>query len=368
MNKEDIFKEESILLPFTYEASKGFKESTVHWLDNYKYLLEKYKYDQSIIDRVNGFINNYAKMLDFYYQGKHNEAYSKFKDAFDEIIVNPDLLKKKVEETDFYRARIVPSDKMDTCFDNNEMWHIPFSKRGLVKSERFSFPGLPCLYLGASSYVCWVELNRPPYDTVQIAYIVPEGTTRELYFWDISLLPSRFVELIKNQKSPYSVYEYASLYPLIAMCSVKVNNYLDYFKPEYIFPQFLMEYVLEVGESKDIIGLKYASVKMASKYQYERDDWELYTCYVVPSISTYDIESGTDTCSDLFRIENSISAVEQEFLSYGIARETEGIIADARSLYENNHIFTESDMTVSYDSTRFFEIEFFLKIQNEMSI
>ncbi|MBE5842696.1 MAG: hypothetical protein E7302_00795 [Butyrivibrio sp.] len=239
-----------------------------------------------------------------------------------------------------------------------------FSKRGLVKSERFSFPGLPCLYLGASSYVCWVELNRPPYDTVQVAYIVPEEATRELFFGDISLLPSRFVELMKKHKSPYSVDEYASIFPLIAMCSVKVNNNLDYFKPEYVFPQFLMEYVLEMGKSKGIIGLKYASVKMTSKYQYEKDDWELYTCYVVPSISTYDIESGTDTCFDLFRIENSISAVEQEFLSYGIASERAGKIEEARLLCENKFIYTESDMAVSYDSTRFFEIDFFLKIKD----
>jgi len=130
MDKEELFKEETIVLPFAYEESKGFKDSTVLWLDNYKRLLEKYRYKQSIIDRVDGFIDNYSKMMDLYYQGKHNEAYLKFKDAFSEIIASPDLLKKKVTETDFFRARIVPSDKMDTCFDKNEMWHILFLSVG----------------------------------------------------------------------------------------------------------------------------------------------------------------------------------------------------------------------------------------------
>ena len=56
------------------------------------------------------------------------------------------------------------------------MFHIKYSLRSKVKTQRFSFPGLPCLYLGASSYVCWLELNRPAFDKFQVATIKQKST------------------------------------------------------------------------------------------------------------------------------------------------------------------------------------------------
>ena len=49
----------------------------------------------------------------------------------------------------------------DKLIDLVEMFHIKYELRGKVQTQRCSFPGLPCLYLGCSSYVCWLELNRP---------------------------------------------------------------------------------------------------------------------------------------------------------------------------------------------------------------
>ena len=45
-------------------------------------------------------------------------------------------------------------------FSKDEMFHIPYEKRNLVGNQRFSLSGLPCLYLGGSSYICWEELGR----------------------------------------------------------------------------------------------------------------------------------------------------------------------------------------------------------------
>lgn len=45
-------------------------------------------------------------------------------------------------------------------FLKDEMFHIPYEKRNLVGNQRFSLSGLPCLYLGGSSYICWEELGR----------------------------------------------------------------------------------------------------------------------------------------------------------------------------------------------------------------
>ena len=71
----------------------------------------------------------------------------------------------------------------------------------------------------------------------------------------------------------------------------------------------------------------------------------------------------------MFSIKKSIAAVEQELLSYGLVGHTVGPIADYRKKYEKTLIYTESGMSITYDGTRFFEIEFILDIleKNENS-
>ena len=57
-----------------------------------------------------------------------------------------------------YRARKGSSDQIEDIWS---MYHIPFNLRSSVESQRFSIPGLPCLYLGKSVYTCWMELKQP---------------------------------------------------------------------------------------------------------------------------------------------------------------------------------------------------------------
>lgn len=59
----------------------------------------------------------------------------------------------------FYRARFCP-DKINKDVDPKEMFHIPFNLRSKVSSERFSLPGIPCLYLADSSYIAQEEISK----------------------------------------------------------------------------------------------------------------------------------------------------------------------------------------------------------------
>ena len=47
-------------------------------------------------------------------------------------------------------------------FSKDEMFHIPYEKRNLVGNQRFSLSGLPCLYLGGSSYIIVVLCATVP--------------------------------------------------------------------------------------------------------------------------------------------------------------------------------------------------------------
>ncbi|HHG1224449.1 TPA: hypothetical protein ACPUKL_005353, partial [Klebsiella pneumoniae] len=57
-----------------------------------------------------------------------------------------------------------------------DMFHIPFNQRHLVRAQRFSVAGLPCLYLGTSLYICWREMDKPDFDKLYIsAYKIDEN-------------------------------------------------------------------------------------------------------------------------------------------------------------------------------------------------
>ena len=60
------------------------------------------------------------------------------------------------------------------------MLHIPFSKRGKTGNYRFSIPGIPSLYLGNTSYSCWVELGRPSEHDFYVSPVLLDGSQRLL--------------------------------------------------------------------------------------------------------------------------------------------------------------------------------------------
>ena len=70
-----------------------------------------------------------------------------------------DMIHTCEADSNFYRVRQLPSIYE---VEAKELFHIPISKRGIVKTQRYSIPGYPCLYLGKSIYGCWEEMRRPP--------------------------------------------------------------------------------------------------------------------------------------------------------------------------------------------------------------
>jgi hypothetical protein len=70
--------------------------------------------------------------------------------------------------TNFYRLRNLQSNY---SVKRADLFHVPFEERGKVGSQRYSIPGLPCLYISNSVYLAWEELERLPISSLHLCRI-----------------------------------------------------------------------------------------------------------------------------------------------------------------------------------------------------
>ncbi len=260
-------------------------------------------------NNINTFGNLLISSLVHYQTGYLEAAYSDFKKAMD--ILKPFLFPKNKGKVaniiglhkPFYRARIGNNKP----YSKAQMFHLPLSLREFANTQRFSIPGLPCLYLSNSIYTCWEELNRPSINQFQVSRFQLENFN--LNILDISLTPVQIKwhskSYLENKIQGKYDYDYISfwfliVWPLTLVCSLNVLNEEAPFKHEYIFPQFLLQWVTHENE---VDGIRYFSVK---SNPFNKEDYSKFTNYVFPPKK---IDYG-DYCSYLrqsFKLTDSIS-------------------------------------------------------------
>jgi hypothetical protein len=207
---------------------------------------------ERICQRQGHLITQIKETLNSYFDGKPAKAFSclseglisRLKD-FNDVLNEKDFFPGE----NFYRLRL---HKENYPLPINDFFHIPFEKRGLVKTQRFSIPGFPSLYLGTSVYLCWEELNRPNLNDFQAVRISTLNKVRV-----IDLSPPR-----KDSNNPQELYKYLMIWPLVMCSSIKVRESADHFKPEYIIPQLLLQWV---REKQGIDGIAYQTTHMDFK-------------------------------------------------------------------------------------------------------
>lgn len=172
-----------------------------------------------------------------------------------------DLYKKMNQfPLSFFKARvkIEPIERID-------MLHIPFDKRGLITTQRFSIQGVPCFYAATTSFGCWLEMEMPELNVFQVAsYKLPN---------DLKILNMCISQHTINGSTGggwvedyelQNVYSLIEIFPLVCATSFEVLEMNRSFKSEYIISQLLMQVVNEL----DIDGIAYLSKKMQDKYAY----------------------------------------------------------------------------------------------------
>lgn len=161
----------------------------------------------------------------------------------------------------FFKARIGTNK-----FTREDMLHIPFHKRDLIKTQRFSIPGVPCLYLGTTSYVCWLEMNKPQDNEFNVSsYKIPGELTILNLVGEQMLINGQASNClmcsdeykIENINALKAMIEF---FPIICATSYTIRNTDRQFKSEYIISQLVMQCLEELN----INGIAYVSKKVSN--------------------------------------------------------------------------------------------------------
>jgi hypothetical protein len=151
-----------------------------------------------------------------------------------------------------YRIRIADPNK---DFSRKEMFHVPFEYREkYVRTQRYSIPGFPCLYLANSIYVTWEELNKPDLNRIHASRFKPSENNNCILI-DLAHPNLMRKEYGMNTYGP-DLLDYIITWPLIFACSIMTEEKDNTFKPEYIIPQILMQFI---RRNENIHGIKYFS-------------------------------------------------------------------------------------------------------------
>lgn len=351
MNILEAFEETIFLLPKDYHSDtfpvflQKIYESFLKTIDKVDTgtIKDKIKNNRT---QIESFCYKLIQSVNTYYLGFPAKAYSEFEDAMsliDEFLFPPKAgqVAKDVHEP-YYRAR---KDAGFKSLERKDMFHIPFENREYVTTQRFSVPGLPCLYLSNSVYVCWEELGRPDINKMQVSRLKLENY--RLKYLDLSLSPSYLKRMLKvstsdhllegkktseqalNEKD-YLTLIYIMRWPLIAACSIKVKKQDGAFKPEYIFPQFLLQWV---RQNKNIDGIKYFSVRTNISSEH---DLSKFANYAFPVKETKSI----GLCENLVKSFSITEPVSWEMLT----------LANPEIVLHDNEKFAKASTKLGFDN------------------
>ncbi len=209
-----------------------------------------------------------------------------------------------------FRARV----RDNAEFHEKDMYHIPFNYRNKVANQRYSLSGFPCLYLGASVYACWLELDKPSFDCLNI---IRYQAIKGMKYIDLSLTPTNclfLAELLAAKKDWNSyvsvetqiigLYERCLFaFPLMLACSIiNVNRTAsDNFRNEYVIPQLLMHSIAD--GKKGINTVKYLSTKVVGR----AEPWAEFSLAIIPKQNKVNEVLSSDLATS-FAVTNAVNA------------------------------------------------------------
>ena len=160
----------------------------------------------------------------------------------------------------FFRARL--GEVLDIN-RTDDFKHVPFSKRSIIGNYRFSIAGFPCLYLGSSSYDCWLELGRPSDNLFNVSCILLKEDYKVL---NLAFTVGCFLNELNILRKEEDINNLFKLFLLEQVTSFRVKNKNRVFYSEYIISQL----ITQVCRNMNVQGIAYIS-KRVEHYIFGKD-------------------------------------------------------------------------------------------------
>lgn len=299
-DKESLYNAMLKLVPSASTPAQQFPRHLEYKLQDYLELIQETtlidgREKEALLDHIKD-INKYlVTSVELTYRGQPAKAFQSFSNIADSI---KDNTRQIAKEQSFYRMRKVNDSKEKRTMDHIGMFHMPFSLRSIITTQRYSMPGYPCLYLGETSFACWEELGRPNLDSCMVSLVVNQ---KPFTVWDLRI-PD-----LTDWQDPTQMHNCLRRFPLIIACTFRTYNENAVFKPEYIIPQLLLELL---QDNPDIDGIEYTSIHWDQNQDTDRVHRDLgvdksyYNNIVIP---VQEVNNGTEHCPklcDLFSISD----------------------------------------------------------------
>ncbi len=366
-----LLKDKVLKLPFVADESTSYRDKVEQYLDLYKKKIIELKSDDPLslwlkskvreIDKIQKIL---LRSVDLYLSGSAGKAYAEIEKLMKlEVLKNHlpslslDLFKYNAAQhgcKSLYRVRKSESH----LSSREEIFHVPFNNRHLIKPQRYSIAGLPCLYLGSSLYVCWQEMGKPNLSELFISRFNSNEYSKQFnvlnFAFSLESLQLINLEFVLNPKKITLETSKAFLifWPIVLSCSFTAQFPGSNFIVEYIIPNLITQWI---GYSKsELHGITYLSTKTE---QLRNNDIGIN--YVFPPKIRKGITS--KFCSELnqmFEWSNPISWQLLDAVNH--------INADLRDgdrhvsvLHKTDDL--ESEIIRNYSSTKFHQMEFKLR-------
>lgn len=288
----------NFLLPIRIDSHDEYDEKIRSELDRYvQYVSEKFKGSpaEEIFDRTREVVDHIKQAIQCERDCNTEEAKRHIKSIIDRYSSDPffvceldhsyafrgvayfpdlqiegaDYSEQKSRPLSFFRIRKGHYKKQE------ELQYIPKSRRSLCTSTRYSIPGFPCLYLAASSYCAWVEVDRP--DAISISGYRPIDCGKKLRILNLvntislqtTLYVSRLIEGFNKERHMELYTSTITLFPLVMAVSVRVINassdHVGY-HPEYTISHLIMQCLKDCN----LDGVAYLTARMGENIDFPR--------------------------------------------------------------------------------------------------
>ncbi|MCK5604508.1 hypothetical protein KAR91_21645 [Candidatus Pacearchaeota archaeon] len=274
---EQLLEDEKLMQPFIATPSSSYRDSLDEKLKEYVRKIENLSTAGSLTNWLKNNANNINSInsklidsIDQYLSGSAGKAYDEIEQLMELDIVKNSLvpLKKPLSQ---YQHNMHQSKSLFRVRESDEhlserdgIFHIPFDKRNLVKTQRYSIAGLPCLYLGSSLYVCWQEMGKPSLNKLFLSHFKLNDENGEInvlnFAFSLEALRLQNLALFfDNNISEREAKAYLAIWPILLSCSYNAEHPDSSFSIEYVIPNLILQWI---GKEKETLsGIMYLSTK-----------------------------------------------------------------------------------------------------------